>query len=198
MIKAVIFDLNGVFVQSPRLSDRYAREFGVPTADFLPALKEVMGKVRRPGAGDSFLYWQPYLEKWGVKFNREEFFKHWFEAEGGNLEMIELAKKLKARGLKLFILSNNFAERSEYYKQNFKFLDELFDKIYYSWQTGFVKSDDRAYKLVLEENNLQPEECLFFDDSESNIEIAKSLGMKAFIFEGKEKTQEIIEIEKEK
>jgi FMN phosphatase YigB (HAD superfamily) len=34
------------------------------------------------------------------------------------------------------------------------------------------------------ENNLKPEECVYFDDSEENIKMAKSLGIKAFLFEG--------------
>ena len=35
MIKAVIFDLNGIFIQSPKLSDRF-KDFNIDTALFLP------------------------------------------------------------------------------------------------------------------------------------------------------------------
>jgi putative hydrolase of the HAD superfamily len=58
------------------------------------------------------------------------------------------------------------------------------DKAYFSWETGFVKPDQRAYKQVLEENHLKPEECIYFDDSEENIEAAKKLGIKAYKFKG--------------
>jgi putative hydrolase of the HAD superfamily len=98
--------------------------------------------------------------------------------------MIEIARELKGKGLKIFILSNNFIERTDYYKKNFPFLQELFDKIYYSWQTGFVKPDIRAYEKVLKDNNLLPAECLYFDNSKENIEIANNLGIKSFLFEG--------------
>ncbi|MEK7135988.1 MAG: HAD-IA family hydrolase [Patescibacteria group bacterium] len=184
MKKVVIFDLNGVFVLSPKLSERYEKEFGVSANEFLPALKAVMAVIRQPQAPDAYDVWKPYLDKWGLNLSREQFLEFWFSAEGGNEEMVALARELKRKGFKFFILSNNFRERAEYYDQNFPFFTELFEKIYYSWQTGFVKPDCRAFELVLVENHLKPEETIFFDDSEKNIEVAKSLGIKAYIFGG--------------
>ncbi len=192
MIKAIIFDLNGVFIQSPYLSERVKEKFGVSTEEFLPALKAIMDKVRKPDAGASFDYWKPYLEKWGIKSNQEEFFHFWFSEGKELVEMIGLARELKDKGIKIFILSNNFKERSEYYKKHFPFLDELFDEVYYSWQTGFVKPDPMAYENLLKENNLKPEECMYFDDSEKNIEAASTLGIQSFIFKDAQETKQIL------
>jgi HAD superfamily hydrolase (TIGR01509 family) len=93
--------------------------------------------------------------------------------------MIGLTMDLKNKGIKIIILSNNFKERTEYYLKNFQFFKTLPDKIYFSWQTGFLKSDPRAYQQVLQENNLKSEEVLFFDDSDKNIEVAEGLGIVA-------------------
>lgn len=184
MVKAIIFDLNGVFVKSELLSDRFERDFGVKREVFLPVLKEIMDKVRRPGADELFSYWEPYLQKWGVKLSKQKFYDYWFHAETEDREMVELAMDLKNKGLKILILSNNLKERTAYYLKKFKFLQILPDKIYFSWQTGFLKTDPRAYQLVLQENNLKPEEALFFDDSVQNIEVAGSLGIVARKFDG--------------
>ncbi len=184
MIKAIIFDLNGVFIQSPYLSDRFQEKFGISAEKFLPVLKEIMAKARKPNADNSFNYWKPYLKKWGVELTEKQFFDFWFKAEKKAPEMIELAEKLKDRGVKIFILSNNFIERADYYKKTFPFIEEFFDKVYYSWQTGFVKPDPEAYKKLLADNNLKPKECIYFDDSKENIEVAKKLGIKSFLFEG--------------
>lgn len=192
MIKSVIFDLNGVFIQSPKLSDRFKNDFGVDGEKFLPVLKEIMDQIRRPGAGDMYNYWQPYFTKWGVKLTKEEFFNYWFKAEKENKEMTDLARSLKKQGLSIFILSNNFQERARYYKDNFPFLAEIFNKVYYSWQAGFVKPSRDYFELIIRENELNPHECLYFDDSEKNIEVAKSFGMKAYIFENREQVERII------
>lgn len=117
MIKAVIFDLNGVFIQSSKLSGRFEEKFGIPSEEFMLTLKEVMPKTRMPNAGDAYDYWTPYLEKWKINITREDFFDFWFSAEKENSEMIKLAKELKSKGLKVFILSNNFIERAYYYEK---------------------------------------------------------------------------------
>lgn len=177
MIKAVIFDLNGVFIQSPKLSERFRDDYGVPEEEFLHALKEVLSKARLPQAGDSFMLWKPYLDKWNIHMSRKQFFDYWFRAEKEVPEVIEVARILRRRGIKVIILSNNFKERTAHYRKNFPFLQIDVDKAYFSWETGFVKPDERAYQLLLRENNLLPEECLYFDDSEHNVDVAAKLGI---------------------
>ena len=184
MTKAIIFDLNGVFIKSEKLSDRFARDFDVSQSKFMPALESILDIVRRPGAGDLYSYWISHLTDWGINLNRQEFYDYWFGAEKEDKEIINLAMNLKDKGIKIIILSNNFKERTEYYLKNFQFLKILPDKIYFSWQTGFLKSDPRAYQQVLLENNLKPEEVMFFDDSDKNTEVAKSLGIVARKFDG--------------
>lgn len=189
MIKAVIFDLNGVFIKSPKLSDRFKERFNVSENDFLMALKEIMSKVRLPKANDIFSYWKPYLLKWELDLSKKDFLDFWFSVEKEDKEMINFARKLKKKGLKIFILSNNFAERTNYYSQNFHFFN-IFDKVYYSWQTGFVKPDIEAYKNILKDNNLKSEEVVYVDDSKENIESASRLGIKGILFENLEQIKE--------
>lgn len=106
--------------------------------------------------------------------------------------MVNYAKELKQQGIKVIVLSNNFKERSEYYGY-YSWLNNVIDKVYFSWQTGFVKPDVRAWQLVLEENNLKPEECLYFDDQQKNLDAAASLGIKSFKFTNKQDLQSIIQ-----
>ncbi len=191
MLKAVIFDLNGIFFISEKLSDRFKRDFGVPAEEFLPALSEIMAETRKPGAQSSFTYWKPYLEKWGVNLDEKGLYDYWFGAEKPSEEMKQIAKDLKAKGIKVFLLSNNFKERAEYYG-HYPWMSEVVDKAYYSWQTGFVKPDPQAWLSLLQENNLQPEECIYFDDQEKNVKAAEDLGIKAHLFKDPSTVKELV------
>lgn len=73
-------------------------------------------------------------------------------------------------------------ERAEYYEKTFEFLKK-FDKIYYSWQTGNVKPDDKCFTRILKENNLKANQCYYFDDPQKNVEKARELGFKAYKWE---------------
>lgn len=192
MIKAVIFDLNGIFIQSEKLSDRFEKDFGIDSKIFIPKLIEIMEKVRRPEAGPAFLYWKPVLEEWKLNFSETEFWNYWFKAEKESDEMIQYASKLHSRGIKIIILSNNFKERAEYYG-HYTWMHEVVDRAYFSWQTGFVKPDIRAWKLILSENDLKPENCIYFDDQEKNLLAAEEVGIKSYIFTNELDLKNIIE-----
>jgi HAD superfamily hydrolase (TIGR01509 family) len=193
MIKAAIFDLNGVFITSEPLSKRFEEKFGISVDDFLPALKEVMDQVRKPNSPDTFSLWKPHLDKWKVNLTEDEFFNFWFSGEHVAPKLVNYIGDLKNNGLKVLVLSNNFKERTTYYRQNFSEVFNDLDGSYFSWETGLVKPDPEAYKKILTDNNLKPEECIYFDDSNKNIEVARRLGIHAERYEGFEAIKNTIE-----
>ncbi|MBU1029081.1 hypothetical protein KKE28_02665, partial [Patescibacteria group bacterium] len=97
--RAIIFDLNGVFIKSPYLSDRFKEDFGISLDEFLPALKDVMAQVRLPDADSLYSCWQPYFEKWGVDLTEAQLQDYWFGAEKEVPEMTTLTRRLKAAGI---------------------------------------------------------------------------------------------------
>lgn len=189
----MIFDLNGVFLKSEFLSDRVSRDYGVNKDEFIAALKVVMDQVRLPNAPKVFNLWKPYFDKWNLKLTGEEFLKYWFSGESLVSGLLDYVNELKLQGLKIFILSNNFEERTTYYRQTFPELFAIFNGVYFSWETGFVKSQPEAYQNVLNKNSLEPGECVFFDDSSKNIELAQGLGIKSQKYEGLESTKKFID-----
>lgn len=56
-------------------------------------------------------------------------------------------------------------------------ISSLFKKAYFSHEVGFRKPNPEIFKLVLNENNLNPSETLFVDDSIEHIQSAQQLGI---------------------
>lgn len=191
MSKAVIFDLNGVFLQSESLSTRFERAFGVKEKDFWPIFKEILIQVRQPQAEKVYELLVPYFQQWNVEISETEFYNFWFSGESLDREMVLILQELKKIAWQVFILSNNLKERSLYYRATMSEL-KLFDKVYFSWETGYIKPDKRAFNLILQENNLIPENCFYFDDSESNVKVGNSLKIKSYLYESPAQVRKIL------
>ena len=149
VIKAIIFDLNGIFIQSDYLSDRIEKEYNLSKDKFIPALKEIMGKARKPGVPDSFVLWKPYLKEWNLNLPKSQFFSFWFSGEHLVQNAVVYSQELRDYGLDVFIISNNFKERADYYQEHFPILFSTVTNIYFSQQTGFVKPEPQAFLQIL-------------------------------------------------
>lgn len=117
------------------------------------------------------------------------------DEKGLNSKLIELVQKKKELGVKSFILSNNSAEWANFYKVNFPILNKVFDKIYYSFEIGFIKPEKGAFDFVLIDQALKPQECIFFDDILDNIKIASGLGIHAYLYRDYKNLEGILERE---
>lgn len=177
MVKAYIFDLNGVFLKGEYLTQRVHDKWGVDINEVLEVLNKSMEVVRQPNAVSLFSLWKDALNKWGIEITEEEFLTWWFSGEVLQKDVVKLCKELKEQGLKVFILSNNFRERTNYYRNNFPEIFEVVDKAYFSWETGFIKPSKEAFLNILNENKLNPEEVIYIDDSKKNLDVAQNLGI---------------------
>lgn len=93
----------------------------------------------------------------------------------------EFCGKVKEQGYKIYVLSNACSKFYEYFPKEYDM--DFFDGIVVSSDVHIIKPDIRIYEYLLEKYNLVPEECLFIDDREENVNGAKRAGMNAVIFE---------------
>ena len=97
-------------------------------------------------------------------------------------ERVELLKKLR-ENYRLFLLSNTSSIHITQVNKileaatGIEKLDDLFDKVYYSYEMGLMKPDPAIYLQVLKEQGLEAEETLFLDDNADNITAASKLGI---------------------
>jgi epoxide hydrolase-like predicted phosphatase len=99
-------------------------------------------------------------------------------------ERINLLKRIKKQ-YRTFLLSNTnsihlqeFNERL--HQEQDVYLEDLFEKTYYSHVVKLRKPNADIFNLVMNENNLVPSETLFIDDTESNFHEAEKMGIQIF------------------
>lgn len=101
----------------------------------------------------------------------------------------KIVEELKEAGYKLGVLSVHGKEWIEYIHAKFDF-HLLFDHLSYSYEATVSKPDPLAYKMIMQKFGVRPEECLFIDDIQRNIDAAKALGMHALRFTGASQLRE--------
>lgn len=98
---------------------------------------------------------------------------------------------LKQQGFKIYILSNlskeSYDHNSKY--EFFKYIDGGI----YSFESKKIKPDHRIYIELLEKYNLVPEETIFIDDIEENVNIANNLKINGIIFNNLEQVKKDVE-----
>jgi putative hydrolase of the HAD superfamily len=184
-IRNIIFDLGGVILNIDfKLTEKALKELGIDNfseymtqqhissffkeyeigkiddASFVRALQSLASK---PLAEDAIINaWNALL----ADFPRER---------------IELLQRLKTN-YRLFLLSNtNSIHYKEFQRklrlQTGNYLEDYFEKTYYSHEVGLSKPSIEIFQLVISENKLDPSQTLFIDDTEGNIVAAKQAGL---------------------
>ncbi|MFC1733599.1 HAD family hydrolase [candidate division KSB1 bacterium] len=98
-----------------------------------------------------------------------------------------------------FLLSNSNKIHYDLYvadlKSNFGYEDftGLFEKVYFSFQVGMRKPDAEIFELVIDENQLDPKETLFIDDSFQHIDGAKKCGLQTYFLKQEEDITDLFE-----
>lgn len=59
-------------------------------------------------------------------------------------------------------------------------LDAYFDKLYLSYEMGHTKPDERIFRHILSDAQLNAAETLFVDDGVSNVQMGADMGMHTF------------------
>ena len=95
--------------------------------------------------------------------------------------MLAWLQQLKRAGLRTAILSNMGDTVLQAMERECDWLAR-FDVLVWSYQLQMAKPDAAIYRYALEKLGTRPEETLFIDDRQENVEAAAALGMKAMIF----------------
>ncbi|HEY0112560.1 MAG TPA: HAD family phosphatase [Allosphingosinicella sp.] len=96
--------------------------------------------------------------------------------------MHAIVEELDARGVPLFAITNFSADFWKPFRQREETFFRRFRDIVVSGEEKLLKPDPAIYYLALDRFGLKPEEALFVDDREINVEGAKAVGMHGHLF----------------
>ncbi len=191
-IKAIIFDFGGVLLDwNPHYL--YRKFFDGDHKAMENFLQEI-----------DFSTWNAEQDRGrafaeGVAVLSEQFPQHaelirayperWEESIGGAIDgTVEILARLKKQGYSLYGLSNWSAETYPRVQHKFEFFG-WFEGIVLSGEVKLAKPDPKIYHLLLEKAGVPASECLFIDDSLSNVQAAKALGFRTIHFRSPEQLE---------
>ena len=201
-IKNIIFDLGGVILDiDETIVYKELEKMGIKTSELAHSKEfiEIMSKF------DTGIYTAPTFRKrmkaliGQEKMTDEKFDSIWnamlLDIPRERVKAIEKVKK----HYKIFLMSNTNVIHYDLYVRDLQLrfgyneFDELFDKSYFSFAEHLEKPDPRFFELILDHEGLLPEETLFIDDTEKNINIAKSLGINTYHISREELVRNLFE-----
>ena len=104
-----------------------------------------------------------------------------------NMDVLSWHGTLRKGGYKTAVLSNLPEWFGNFYRNNFSWLN-AFDTLIFSCDVKIIKPEPEIYSICLKNLGVDPEEALFFDDMEININGAKQIGINAELFISAERT----------
>lgn len=185
MIKAVLFDLDGVVIvkQEKLFSQRLAEMLQIP----LENISEFFEKDFREcsfGKADLKEKVLPFLKRWNFKGDVNEFLKFWFESEKEiNKEVLKEMNKLRSERIRCYIATRQEKYRKDYIWKELG-LQDHFDGIFCTCDIGYDKWQKEYWNYVLAKLELEPREIAFFCDSMKNVESANNYGIKSYLYTG--------------
>ncbi len=185
MPSTVVFDLGNVLVRwNPRLlyeqlitdADELDRFFDtVITCDWIRA--QDTGRSFDDGIAllaAQFPHYRPEIRA---------FRERWEEMVPGAIDgTVDILAELKEQETPLYALTNWSHQTFPIARPRFPFFD-WFDGIVVSGEIGMVKPDARIYRHLLGRFDLNAEDCIFIDDSATNVAGAEAVGMTGLHFQ---------------
>lgn len=180
MIKAVIFDLDGVIVESEsahiEAEQQTFLKYGVRISS--DELHKYTGTTAK-------LMFTELIRKYKLNATFEEIFRQketiLFKLLEKDAEptkgVITLLKKLKSKGIKLAIGSSSTKKQIKYVLSKLD-IEHLFDSVIGEEDIVRSKPDPEIFLKAAAELDVNPSECLVVEDSELGVEAAKRAHMK--------------------
>jgi len=186
MITTLIFDLAEVYLKGFYGVEDYLVELlNLNSSEIRDKLQGPEFRLLMEGRITEDEFWKKMSQRnqWNIDIKYfKEAIRNNFEEIKGTREIIE---KVKKNGYKLGLLSDHAKEWIDYCNHKFDY-HKLFHYTQYSFEVALCKTDSKSFELLLQKLGEKAENCLFIDDREKNINVAKAKGLKVIQFKNSE------------
>jgi putative hydrolase of the HAD superfamily len=189
-IRAVILDYGEVlcFQPAPEALGRMAKTFQIEPEGFLERYIPTRGPYDQ-GLLSAEEYWANFARDAGVGIDAAliETLRTWDTGMWSriNREMTDWLEKVHAAGLTTALLSNMQFDMAAHARKNFAWFAH-FDYQILSCEVRLIKPDVAIFRHTVERLGVRPQEALFVDDREANVEAAREVGLHAIQFHSAE------------
>ena len=197
-IKAVVFDIGGVLeldvIEQVEidLDARWERQLGLQTGDMEQRMAEIWLAGSLGQCTEEDVHAEMCTRLGMSQEQVAEYMSEMWDWYCGRLNepMAAFFRSLRPH-YSTAILSNSFVGARREEQQRYHF-DEMCDMIIYTHEEGVAKPDRRIFELMCKRLHVQPEEVVFVDDVQANIDAARKLGIHAVLC--KETNQAIADV----
>jgi putative hydrolase of the HAD superfamily len=184
MIKALIFDFDGVIVRTEDYSPRHAWDtrLGLPIGSVERAvhhsdlwIQAQLGRISEAA------YWRGVAELLYMRGDDiSQLRRDYFSGDRLNYRVLDYIRELRQQGYTVAMLCNESLQLENRLRE--LGIRDLFDPVLVSAQIGVMKPDPTAYRVALHELRVAPREAVLIDDTLANVRAAQAVGMHALLF----------------
>ncbi len=188
--EAIIFDFGGVVINLDYRRTVNAlsalRQAGLPPLDYRKRTDLVFFDLHETGKISDTEFRDQLRQQMHLIGDDQTLDKAWnamiLDLPDDRLDLLE---QLKQAGKRIFLLSNTNAIHERYFKTQLKAskqyerFENAFEKIYYSHHLQLRKPHVEIFQYVIEEQQLNPDNTLFIDDTLEHVRGAKKAGLHA-------------------
>ncbi|TSA42339.1 MAG: HAD family phosphatase [Betaproteobacteria bacterium] len=181
-IRVLLFDLGGVILEIDfnRVFEVWGAHAGVPAPVIRSRFRfDAFYESHERGQITASAYFESLRASLGIRLSDAQFTEGWNAIFTGEVPGIAALLRQSKEILPLYVFSNTNSMHHAYWAREFADTMRNFQKVFVSSDLGRRKPEPEAFAAVTSAIGVPFENILFFDDTDENVQSARSLGMHA-------------------
>lgn len=182
-MNAILFDFDGVLTIDKYGSDSILRYLAEKTQVPIDILKREYYKINRGLLNGEYTHkdiWADYCKNVGYDIDFQILIDSFINTPL-DWDMILFVRELKIK-YKIGMITDNKVDRITKILEHHN-LTDLFDIVTISAECKCGKNDRKIFDITLDYLNIEPNNCIFIDNSEKNLIVPQELGIHTILFD---------------